>query len=149
MRFYNCECVLEKLFIECLLSNLLVESRKTRFAEINARVSASPNPRILRRTALLSWSAFGFSPEARSVRCALCNLPYGSHSECSSALDLPSPFHRSKFGEPKLAGAKCWPTLTGSTRYRFTRSQRAGYAKFASENRTSERCENEEPSIAD
>ena len=56
VRSYCCECV---------LSNLLVESRETRFAGIDARVCASRKSRISRRAALCPPISFGFSARAR------------------------------------------------------------------------------------
>ncbi len=78
---------------ECGLSNLLIEMGKTRFAEIDTRVSASRKSRIPRRTALLSLISFGFSAQARCARRA---IPIMDRIR-SPTLALRSPFRQSKF----------------------------------------------------
>ncbi len=135
--FYNCECV---------FSNLLIASRKARFVAIDTRVSASRKPRISRRTALFSLLSLGFSTQTRCARRAAYMM---DRIRERNALALGTPFRRSTF----LASRNWQQKKVGQHVHRIRslsvhKVARCGYAKFASQNCGSERCENEAPAIA-
>ncbi len=113
-------------YCECVLSNLLIESRKPRFAGIDARVSASRKSRVSRRTALFSLISFGFSAQARCARRELPSwIAFGAQRLLCEVLFVGRNFRRVEIGRSK----EPTNTVIGSGVYRFRRSQCAAVTR--------------------